>query len=243
MSTNDPQHPQRTYQVVQIPENSCGLGDVLVALRDARQYQCANPPLYVLPRKAAHLATLFDGIAPVLVESEGNRPAAHPANLPLIELHPAEVAWAAISTNNRSVGICIGCAPAWSHLREAPFQLWQEFVVRLLAVDIWVYQCGLRVHKLLEGAVDLRGLRLRDAAAAYARIGHYIGIDTGDMHLALAVGATCDVAVPPSCGDYRHDMWHYKSDRIRYYSFDDIPTKLADAVIARYAATPPAPAP
>ena len=63
----------------------------------------------------------------------------------------------------------------------------------------------------LPNAIQMRGLGLRELASVYHAIGNYIGIDTGDYHLMLAVGGKCIVFVPPDnpAMGYSCLEWHY----------------------------------
>lgn len=64
-------------------------------------------------------------------------------------------------------------------------------------------------HEVILGVHDLPDLPLRQLAACYAVIGEYIGTDTGDHHLMLAVGGRCTTFVPPSIPIYEHGRSHY----------------------------------
>ncbi len=77
----------------------------------------------------------------------------------------------------------------------------------------------------LNGTVVIRGLSVRQLAACYAIIGKYIGGDTGDYHLVLAVGghATCLVPQHSDGFGYRHwDLlyddicWGAEEPRVQY---------------------------
>ncbi len=64
-------------------------------------------------------------------------------------------------------------------------------------------------HPSIPGVADIFDLPIRQQAAIYAVIGRYIGPDTGDYHLMLAVGGQCDVLVPLSSPTYSHQHFHY----------------------------------
>ncbi len=77
----------------------------------------------------------------------------------------------------------------------------------------------------IPGAIHIRGLSVRELAACYHVIGKVISGDTGDMWLALAVGAKVACLVPPHSDvmGYRHwDLhldavcWGNELPRIRY---------------------------
>lgn len=57
----------------------------------------------------------------------------------------------------------------------------------------------------LERVVYIYDLPIRMVAAIYYAIGRYVGADTGNFHLMLAVGGKCDVLIP----DHGHNGYHY----------------------------------
>jgi hypothetical protein len=79
-----------------------------------------------------------------------------------------------------------------------------------------------------EGVVSIPDLSIRQLAACYHVIGRYIGTDTGDHHLMLAVGGECRLFIPPS-------TWHYNHHRILYfpYAWKDEPIREIYSVFNR----------
>lgn len=65
------------------------------------------------------------------------------------------------------------------------------------------------------------GLPLEHKINEFAANPRYIGCDTGDYHLMLAVGGKCIVLVPDDCDDYQYRRWHYDSDRVVYVNMED----------------------
>lgn len=83
------------------------------------------------------------------------------------------------------------------------------------------------VHIPIRGALTMWDYKIRKLAALYSVIGRYIGPDTGDMHLMLAVGGKVDVLVPKSAWHYDHNHFHYRDidfvdelPRARYHHWD-----------------------
>lgn len=77
----------------------------------------------------------------------------------------------------------------------------------------------------LHGAIHIRGLSVRQLAACYHVIGRFVGSDSGDYHLMLAVGgkALCMVPRDSASWGYRHyDLlydevcWGGELPRVRY---------------------------
>jgi len=92
-----------------------------------------------------------------------------------------------------------------------------------------VLQFGLSSnYRKFDGVVNILDLPIRQLVACYSVIGKYIGSDTGDYHLMLAVGGKCDVFIPPSTWHYNHGRHLYlsyawknePSTRVNYYVFN-----------------------
>lgn len=221
-------HGERNYTVVSPSLGSEGLGDVLVMMKSSIG---RTDIVYELPAKIARFAPLFYGIAPVFVRSDDDW--TQPVNgVPPLRLSREEM-WmanaAARSMSKALVAIKIDCAPAWAHLRQGDTAKWQTLVDKL-SERFQVVQIGMRSHHTpLAGALQIMDVSVRELAAIYGSIGRYVGVDTGDMHLALAAGAKCWVARPPDCPDYRHADWEYKNDRIKYFPLDN-PELINDSI-------------
>lgn len=93
-------------------------------------------------------------------------------------------------------------------------------------------------HEDFDDVVSLPDLSIRQLAACYKVIGRYIGTDSGDHHLMLAVGGECRVFVPPSTAFYQHsrtlylqsehyDAWRGEPVREIYSIFNRPPVQLA----------------
>lgn len=78
----------------------------------------------------------------------------------------------------------------------------------------------------IKGAYEFNDFPLRALASVYHAIGRYVGADTGDYHLMLAVGGRADVLCPAHSYIYNHDLTHYGTDcwlgelpRVSYHTF------------------------
>lgn len=67
---------------------------------------------------------------------------------------------------------------------------------------------------------------IRQMAAIFHRVGRYVGCDSGDYHLMLAVGGQCDVLVPDESYGYSYAYFHYGPEcwlgeklRVRYHQW------------------------
>lgn len=65
----------------------------------------------------------------------------------------------------------------------------------------------------LPGAVVIRGLSVRQLAACYHVIGRFIGGDSGDYHLMLAVGGKAACLVPPHSDPMGYRHWDLLYDQ------------------------------
>jgi hypothetical protein len=92
-------------------------------------------------------------------------------------------------------------------------------------------------HEDFEDVVSIPDLTIRQLAACYHVIGKYIGTDTGDHHLMLAVGGECRLFIPPSSWNYDHkrtlylksetyDPWKGEPVREIYSVYPRPPAKL-----------------
>ena len=82
-------------------------------------------------------------------------------------------------------------------------------------------------YEPIENCVPILDLPIRQFCACYRVIQQYVGADTGDYHLMLAVGGRCYVFVPPSVWHYNHERtlyfdyaWKNEPNRVEYYQFN-----------------------
>lgn len=161
--------------------------------------------------------------------------------IPEIIVKPEEVAWAKdflkdypnpIAMINDNIG---ANAPGnVAALYRRPPQHYIQEIATKLSKTHTVLQFGVvdnfmgSTHKMftpLEGAVHIRGLPTRQLAALYHAIGKYIGGDTGDYHLMVAVGGKAIVLIPPNnpAAGYPYQRLLYKDEfwqgtpRVTYY--------------------------
>jgi hypothetical protein len=66
----------------------------------------------------------------------------------------------------------------------------------------------------LEGTIQIRGLSVRQLAACYHVIGKWIGGDTGDVHLMLAVGGKAAMLHPPHSEAWGYLHWDLLYDKV-----------------------------
>lgn len=97
------------------------------------------------------------------------------------------------------------CAPQWSHVRSRPEEWWKP------------------IREALSEKFDLVGdskTPLRTLAARYRAVGRYFGVNTGNWHLAMAVGCKCLVVDADACEGYDPSLWRYSLPNCEYVGFD-----------------------
>lgn len=203
--------------------DAVGLGDILLLTAICRQTKC----IVQLPPKAGRLASLFDRLAPVEITERpvhtpdvgedhwarcklrglGLQPNDYLPRIVVPEVFPVAGIWSSFIWSNT-------VSPKWKHLRQIPPHMERTILDGL------------------PGRQDDGGpaIPIRNKALVFRRCPRYIGADTGDMHLMLAVGGKCIVLIPDDCQDYQYRRWHYVDypDRILYVNFRDASRVTAD---------------
>lgn len=92
---------------------------------------------------------------------------------------------------------------------------------------------GTFAHMELPRVKTFWDIPIREQAAIYHVVGRYIGVDTGDYHMMLAVGGQCDVLVPAQTWAYQYRYFHYgpecwlaEKPRVWYHDWRDLPIEL-----------------
>jgi hypothetical protein len=107
-----------------------------------------------------------------------------------------------------------GCSKQWKHVRQFPIKYWQDYFTNKSYNFI---QFELSDNFLpYPGAIHFLDAPLEKQAAYYKAVKRYIGVDTGDLHLMLALGGHVEAHVPPNIHEYKHNEWHYESGPIKY---------------------------
>lgn len=242
-----------------IGDNSPGVGDYLLLTAVAREVKLAHPfatvELQVSRRAELFLHNPFidevrtmadpfvtpnvgDGL---WVERKCRFYGVEPRSpLPQIFLTDHEVRQAAARhkrTSKPLITVGIDCAPHWKHVRYLEGEFWQA-VLRELGNDFDLVQIGLSGNITpLPGVPQLLDLPLREAAALQHLADLHLGVDTGDMHLALACGTDAIALVPQSSPDYNWKEWHYPSG-VDYLPFGVSPGEVAGLIRTRVGTAP-----
>lgn len=137
--------------------------------------------------------------------------------LPVIKLDPDLIpkARAILAGYPSPIAFCPTCSKGWDHIRQRPYNFWVP-VVRELAKRFTVCQFGRTDYPTVSGAKRMPFVDLPTLAACYHLIGNYVGVNTGDYHLMLAVGGRCVVADSDPLHPYQKVLWWFDTPRVRY---------------------------
>jgi hypothetical protein len=108
------------------------------------------------------------------------------------------------------------CSGRWKHFRQYPSDFWVDKLLKLKEDGYDILSFGISENYTYCNNVDEHFLDLdvQLLSVFYRKIGKYIGVNTGDEHLMLAVGG-CAVVYEPN--DYEMiNVYGYNSDRIKY---------------------------
>lgn len=140
--------------------------------------------------------------------------------IPSIVLSPDEVRWASIflSDFDLSKTCIVKASTSQVNYRTPPAGLLDRIIaanpgVTFLTFGLSTKHVKHNFHQVkTERTYTMWDMPIRQMAAICSLVGRYIGGDTGDAHLMLAVGGKVDVLVPPSEWHYDHDHFHYRAE-------------------------------
>lgn len=112
------------------------------------------------------------------------------------------------------------CSKHWAHVRNVPRDLMDSVLISLKNSNMTPILCQSSVnmyeyndyHSLIDLEIEKYISLLREA-------GSYVGANTGDMHLAIAVGALCTIIQPKPNGVFNPEEWCYIHETIKYIEF------------------------
>lgn len=137
--------------------------------------------------------------------------------IPVMKLTEKEIAWTHILDHLLSNPCILKASPGKHSERTPPMEVIQKIVDE--NPDVTFLTFGLSKNHPKYNFVDavpkgdnvkaFYDLSIRQLAAIYHVVGRYIGADTGDYHLMLAVGGKCEVLVPRESPTYPYSYFHY----------------------------------
>jgi hypothetical protein len=110
-------------------------------------------------------------------------------------------------------------AKRWKFDREPKYPFFQPIIDKL-SENHTILQFGISDNFTeYKNTVPMVDIPIDLLIQYYVSIGKFIGIDTGDTHLMLAVGGSCDVFIPKP--KFRiPELWNYDHSKVRYYYFN-----------------------
>lgn len=110
-------------------------------------------------------------------------------------------------------------ASHWKQQREPSDKRYFQQIINELSESYTVLQFGLSSNFTeYKHTIPIVDSSIDDLIKYYYAIGKFIGVDTGDTHLMLAVGGRCQAHVPVF-GPRMSSVWNYESNRIHYIYF------------------------
>jgi len=211
-------------------EKAQGLGDTLTVTPLAAAL--GKRAVMCLPKSLERFAPLFDGLCPTRITEDFpvfpnpgndrfiesklkmfNIPHSWPGGQtpPIVKPTNIELAHAAkwekaIRSEKPILIFQTECSKEWAHIRSRPSEWWKPIKEELS-----------KHFQIVEGDSKLA---LRVVAARYKRIGLYFGVNTGNWHLAMAVGCKCLVVDADECEGYNPALWRYSLPSCEYVGFD-----------------------
>tara|TARA_B110000305_G_scaffold164784_1_gene182246 strand:- start:1915 stop:2601 length:687 start_codon:yes stop_codon:yes gene_type:complete len=210
--------------------NASGLGDTLLLTAVCKNLQ-TKPTILLHPNKE-RFSILFDKIANVEVTTESlplsNIGGGHYttqklknfySNAQALDIRPmvlhtcieSEI-WADNIIRSLDKPPLIWqphCCPSWHKTRSIPNYKHQDIIGE--------YQDR---HSILDLSNEpYKNIPLSKYICLLRKCGMYVGCNTGDMHLAIAVGCSCEIHEPPSCRFFQSEKWKYNHPSITYKKF------------------------
>lgn len=215
---------------------STGMGDILTLTAIAKHFGDCEVQLQP---KIAKFARFFRDISSKITITDNIQPMqeigddhytlrklralgyAHKCYLPYVHLNAREKEEASILVKSFSNPIVFvaNSAPQWKFNREPHNNFFQP-IIDQLAENHTVLQFGLSDNFTeYRNTIPMLDMSIDNLIKYYYGVGKYIGIDTGDTHLMLATGGSCDVFIPQP-GPRQPQAWNYDHPRIRYFYFN-----------------------
>lgn len=227
--------------VIKLSCPSQGLGDTLILTSVCKHLIANKKKVEVsLPVNIKRFSILFDGLADVIIEDSsyhlpdigGGHYATRKLrnffenselldNRPLV-LHSNKESeiWVEnyLSDKVNPIIFVPHCAKQWHEVRSLKIHDYIPLINQLKEEYFTPIICQNSSNPISSNYVNiLTDLELSKYISLLRRVGNYIGCNTGDMHLAIAVGATCKVIQPENHLLFNADEWNYNHPSIQYY--------------------------
>lgn len=228
---------QKSYK---LSSETSGLGDILLLTAVTKNLLSQSmPPSVSLPRQIERFSILFDGLADVTIEETKNYlsdiGSGHYAtrklrnffsNAELLDNRPLVIhsnieseSWANnyLFDKKNPVIFVPNCSKHWHEIRSLKTDKAQLLIDKLINDGFTPIICQNSNNPTsIKNLHILTDLDLSKYISLLRKTGIYVGCNTGDMHLAIAVGASCSVFQPKNNSLFNEDDWNYKHPSIIY---------------------------
>lgn len=100
------------------------------------------------------------------------------------------------------------CSKQWNHVRAIPSKIYENIKKELLKQNVFLIDVS-----------EMETIDLKKYICLLRKVGVYFGSNTGDYHLAVSVGALCNIYEPHNNQFFQDYEWNYKHPSISYYKF------------------------
>lgn len=227
---------------IKLASSSCGLGDILLLTSICKNLIAdSRKPIVSLPKKIERFKILFDGIADVVIEESSEYTKdigdGHYStrklrnffeNADLLDNRPIVIhsnkeseRWVENYLRDKTNPVIFvpHCAKNWHEVRSLKQNLIEDLFSKLLNLGYTPILCQSSNNLVnLNYENKLTDLELSKYICLLRKVGLYFGCNTGDMHLALSVGAVCNVFQPSNNPFFNENEWNYDHPSILYHN-------------------------
>lgn len=225
---------------IELSSPSNGLGDVLLLTAVCKNLLARGElATVILPPQIERFSILFDGLASVEIREptsftpdigSGHYATRKMRNLfpdadlrdnrPLV-LHsdPEAEQWASdfLSKYKNPIIFVPHCAKQWHDVRSFSLERTVRSLDELIKLDYQPIICESSNNPIpICSEHILTDLSLSKYISLLRKVGHYFGCNTGDFHLAVAVGAISLVFQPKNNPFFNEEEWNYRHPSIEY---------------------------
>ena len=214
-----------------------GMGDILVLTSVAKHIPNS---IVQLQTNISHFSRFFQGICSQIIITDNILPTpeigqGHHAvrklryfgleskcHMPLVLFSEEELnkGISMIKNYENPIAFVGNSSVMWKHEREPSHQYLQNLIDKLCEQGHTVLQFGISKNLTqFKRTIPIVDLDINNLICYYAAIKKYVGVDTGDTHLMLALGGSCEIYIP-NFGARIPELWNYNSTKAKYYYFN-----------------------
>lgn len=112
------------------------------------------------------------------------------------------------------------CSLKWHSVRSIPENKANDIISELISYGYKPIICSIDNNPFphTDKAINILNLDLNKYICLMRKVGRYIGCNTGDMHLAISVGAMTQVFQPNNQSGFNKSDWNYSHPTIEYFA-------------------------